>query len=309
MAQSKELQEKLARMRAKMSKVDLGGNKGFWAPPSGNSIIRILPEVHKMEFFFQEVGKHYVPDDKEGIFCPSYTTGNEFECPICELVQALWKGGDQDRELASKLKVKRSFWMNVVVRDKEDDGGNTGNGPLIFTPGVTIFSAIQAMINGSYGDVTDIDDGVDLEIQKKGEKLNTEYQVFPRHTRKPIPLHIDDNVLGNYLEKAQDLTWVMLSEDKEEDGRLGEGHIIRLMPYDRMLEEYGIGPDTDTSKLDYDKKSQGGRNSNAGSAVRAAVQERRAAKAEEPEEEAFPVKDTDEVGNEFKRLRDRRAAR
>lgn len=296
--QDPKVAERLAKLRAKMATVDTGGAKGFWSPPSGDSIIRILPEVGDMEFFFQEVGSHYIPGEKSmSIYCPNFTSGGMHDCPICELVGELWRGDEMDKELAKKLRHDRKFWMNVVVRDKDDAGGNTASGPYIFTPGVTIYNAILALINNpTIGDITDIDTGIDLLINKKGEKLNTEYQVFNRPSRVDIPLCKDEQKLNNILDKAQDLSWVMLSEDKDEDKDLGAGKIVRLLPYNRMLDEYGIGPGMDVSKLEAKVQSQP---QSSPSQVRETLRQKR----EEPSEEALPV---DEVGVQFQQLRGRR---
>lgn len=298
-AQDPKIAARLAKLRAKMASVDTGGSRGFWSPSAGDSIIRILPEVGAMEFFFQEVGSHYIPGDRNiSIYCPKFTTGGTHDCPVCDLVNELWKGNEDDKELAKKLRHDRKFWMNVVVRDKDDVGGNTANGPLIFTPGVTIYNAILALINNpTVGDITDIDYGIDLLINKKGEKLNTEYQVFNRPSRVDIPLHTDAAKLDEILNKAQDLSWVMLSEDKDEDKDLGAGKVVRLLPYNRMLDEYGIGPGVDVAKLITTTQQP----QQQPSQVRDAIRQRRQPEAED----ALPV-NTDEVGAQLQRLRDRR---
>lgn len=277
------LQDRLAKLRAKMASVDTGGSTGFWSPPAGDSTIRILPEVGGMPFFFQEVGSHYIPGEKKSasIYCPAFTTGGTYECPICDLVAELWKGDEASKELAKQLRHDRKFWMNVVVRDPNDGGGNTGSGPFIFTPGVTIYNAIMVLLNNpSMGDITDLDYGSDLIINKKGEKLSTEYQVFPRPSRVDIPVHTDESKLNALLDKAQDLSWVMLSDNKEEDKALAGGLIVKLLPYNRMLDEYGIGPGMDLTRLSSQPQST--------SSAREAIAQRRA-------ERTAPVPQVDEV--------------
>ena len=61
---SAQVAKKLDALRKKLKDTDLGGSRGFWAPQQGMNVIRILPEVGDMEYFFQEVGRHYLPGKK-----------------------------------------------------------------------------------------------------------------------------------------------------------------------------------------------------------------------------------------------------
>lgn len=305
-----KIQERLAKLRNKMAKTDLGGGTGFWSPPSGSSIIRILPELTVAEggtmeegIFYQQVGQHYIPggNKKTAVYCPNWTTEGVHACPICDLVAELWKGDEEAKELARQLRHDRKFWMNVVVRDKEDKGGNTGSGPFIFTPGVTVFGGISALVNSpdlEY-EITDIDYGLDIEIRKTGEKLNTEYNVFPRILRKNIPVHTDDVKFNQILNARRNLMWVMLTNDKEEDKDVTGNHAIALLPYDRMIAELGIGPGMDLDKLAAQPEQQNN--------ARDAVHQRRGTQPAQEEETAFPVQEvrTDEVGSAIQAARQR----
>lgn len=295
----RSVSEKLAKLREKLDNTDVGGrNEGFWSPEKGNNVIRVLPEVGDMEYFFQEVGQHRLPDGTF-VMCPHFTTSGELDCPICQVVSELYKGNDDDKELARQIKVRKSYWMNIITRDNDDDGGNTGNGPYIYTPGVTVFRSLITLINSpDYGDITDEEQGTDIIVSKKGEKLETEYDVQPRRFSSPI--HQDEKIMDEFLDKAVDLSYVVLSEDKSEDRELGEGYAIKLLPYDRMIDEYGIGPGLD---IDLSKKEQ----TDAVSAAKSALRSKK-----HNEEEAFPDKSTDdtgEIGNRLARARDRRARR
>ena len=242
-AKQSNMTDKLAKLKDKLANTNMGGsgNAGFWSPPAGSSMIRILPEVGDMPFFFQEVGQHRLPDNTM-IKCPAVTTDGEHNCPICDLVSELYRGGDKDKELAGQLKARKAFWMNIVVRDKANDtGGNTHEGPYIYTPGVTVFKELANLINiPDYGDITNEETGTDIYIMKEGEKLDTKYTITAR--RNSTPLAAEDVMIDELLDKAVDLSWVMLSEDPEEDATIGDGYTIRLLPYDRLVDEYGLAP-------------------------------------------------------------------
>ena len=214
------VQDRLAKMRERMEKTDVGeGGVGFWRPKVGRSIIRILPEVGSMEegVWWTVVGKHYgLPGaPKAGEFCPSFVSEGKEPCPICEMVSVLWKGSESDKAMASQLGLRKQYWMNIVARDPKDKGGDTGDGPYVYTPGVTIFKYIQAlMLDAEYGDITDIDDGIDLVVDRKGEGVKTEYQLMPRG-RGRCPLHKDEDQQQEWLDNAKDLSVVMLTDDPE----------------------------------------------------------------------------------------------
>jgi hypothetical protein len=226
--------EKVKALRDKLKTQDLGGGgAGFYSPKVGKNIIRILPEVGDMEFFFQPVGRHYFPDGRK-VYCPSFTTEKDRECPVCEIVRELHSIGDkQSKKLASSLNVGRSWWMNVIDRNNESAG------PLMYTPGVMVFNSIISLINDpDYGDITDIDEGADIIIDRDGTGIDTSYEVHGR--RKESALTDDDEELEEWLDKAKDLSWIEVSEDPDEDDELSEGHAVHVVPYDRIVEEFGL---------------------------------------------------------------------
>lgn len=297
-----KMSDRLAKLQKKLTETDVGGGggEGFWSPPEGDSVIRILPEVGDMDFFFQEVGQHRLPDG-EYIKCPNFTSSDEYDCPICELVSVLWKGSDEDKDLARSIKVNKRYWMNIVVRDKDDDGGDTGTGPYIFTPGVTIFRAVVNLINNpDYGDITDLEEGTDLILSKSTgkEKWDVDYQLVAR--RYDSPLHTDEDQIENWLDDAADVSFVMLSDDPAEDNELGEGAIVKLLPYNRMIDKFGIDATTPTQEV-VNRKSNNSRSSKT-------EEPAQKAKAVIVKEEALATTE-DEVGSELRAERTRRRSR
>jgi len=241
-------EERLAALRAKISGMDLGGGQGFFTPKEGRNVIRILPAVGTMDYFFQEVGTHYNLPDSATEKCPSFTTNGAYTCPICELVEELYKAGKSYRDLAGKLRVRRQFWMNVVVREAGDRQGETGNGPLIYTPGTSVFKSVQTLVGDpDYGDISDVDDGIDLTVDRKGQGLDTEYEVLSR--KHSFALSPDAEKVDEWLQEAKDLTPVMLGDDPSEDITVKGDAVVVLMPYDRILEKYGLGPGADVEEL------------------------------------------------------------
>src|SRR5574341_1048812 len=115
MPKTESPQDRFKRLQEKMAKHKTGG-ADYWKPEEGKSVIRILPPVKKMEFFFQEVGKHQLSDESDikTLVCPAFTTDGEMHCPICEASKAAYDSGY--KELGGKLKVRRYFHMQILVR-------------------------------------------------------------------------------------------------------------------------------------------------------------------------------------------------
>lgn len=246
--------DRLEAIRNKLKSTDTGGGgKGFFSPKQGRSVIRILPEVGNMEYFFQEVGKHQFPGNKY-VYCPKFTSAGKLACPVCELVRELYSAGDNaSKKLAKNIKLRRMYWMNVINRGDEDSG------PLVYTPGVRSFDQISTIIGDpDYGDITDVAHGVDLKITRKGTGIDTDYQInaSPRET----PLSDDQDLIDQWLEEAKDLSWVEVSDDQDEDAELSKGYGIYVLPYDRIVREFGLD-DVDVDAMLSSDDDNGGNNS------------------------------------------------
>jgi len=226
----------------------MGGSRGFWSPPQGPSEIRVLPEIGDMEWFFQEVGRHYLPD-KKTVYCPSFTSDGELDCPVCDFVQDLYALNDNaSKEMASKIRVRKQYWMNIVVREN----GKT-SGPYIYTPGMTVFQALAGFINDpDYGDIFDLQEGTDVTVTRDGQGLETTYQVIPK--RKTSPFASSQSEIDAIVGKARDLSWVEVGDDPEEDKDIAKGHAVYIMPYDRIVEEFELGEDVNEMLEELDEE-------------------------------------------------------
>lgn len=227
-------EERLARIREKLASTDVGGGRGWWSPPEGKSVIRILPQVKDMEWFFQEVGRHKMtPDGKKSVYCPRFTSDGALECPVCEIVHELYSIGN--KTMASSLNVEKKYWMNIVVRKKEGDAG-----PFIFTPGVKIFRDVMSHIQDpDYGEVYDEIYGRDMILERSGTgRDNTVYQV--RFRPAESRLSKDEDQVAKWLDEAKDLSYVVVSDNPEEDKTLAKGHAVFVLPYDRIVREFDL---------------------------------------------------------------------
>ena len=152
----------LAKMRAKLQQLEDGGKSKkdsvFWKPSEGDQEIRIVPtadgDPFKVFHFHYNLGE----GARGGVLCPKRQFGEE--CPICEFASALWKEeSTESKKMAKSLFVRQRFFSPVIVRDEEDSGVR------IWGYGKTIYEQLLGLVlNPDYGDITDVDQGVDLTL-------------------------------------------------------------------------------------------------------------------------------------------------
>jgi len=132
----------------------------FWKPQDGDQTIRIVcPEdgdPFKQYYFHYNVGKN------PGFLCPKKMHGKD--CPVCNFAWSTYNdakaaGDTETLKFCKTLFAKERFFSPVVVRGEEDQGiklwgyGKTAYGEMI-----------GLVTNPDYGDITDVDGGIDLTI-------------------------------------------------------------------------------------------------------------------------------------------------
>jgi len=266
----KKSQSALERVKAKLDKTTAGRNK-YFKPKQGTTTIRILPPIGDMEdFFWQNLGTHHIPDTRKVFVCPNFTLDDDDPCPICEYVAELYSSGDKASEkLAGEIRVRRKYAMNIIVRGQEN------RGVQIYTPGITVFAAISALVHdGDYGEIYDEYEGFDLKLTRKGSGIETEYTIVPRP--RESALSDDDAEMEQWLDDAKDLYPAMLSMDPAEDAEWADAP-IKLMPYDRIEAEFeGVLPEPDEEPEEpWFEEGEEGDDEEEEVDVRAAIKKRR----------------------------------
>jgi hypothetical protein len=152
----------LAKMKAKLQELE-GGTKSkkdnvFWKPTEGDQEIRIVPtsdgDPFKVFHFHYNLGEAA----RGGVLCPKRQFGEP--CPICEFASSLWQEDSaESKKMAKNLFVRQRFFSPVIVRGEEDLGVR------IWGYGKTIYENLLGLVlNPDYGDITDVDNGVDLTL-------------------------------------------------------------------------------------------------------------------------------------------------
>ena len=152
----------MAKMKAKLQELESGGKQKsdnvFWKPQEGDQDIRIVPtedgDPFKVFHFHYNLGEAA----RGGVLCPKRQFGDN--CPVCDFASKLWQEGtDDSKRMAKSLFVRQRFFSPVIVRGEEEQGVK------IWGYGKTIYETLLGLVlNPDYGDITDIDQGVDFTL-------------------------------------------------------------------------------------------------------------------------------------------------
>ena len=188
----------LAKMREKLAQLENGGKSKkdnvFWKPSEGEQEIRIVPtadgDPFKVFHFHYNLGEAA----RGGIVCPKRQFGEE--CPVCEFASSLWQEeSSESKKMAKSLFVRQRFFSPVIVRGEEEQGVR------IWGYGKTIYEQLLGLVlNPDYGDITDVDKGVDLTLTYTLPKTKGAYpttNLVPK--RKSSKLAASDELVSDAL--------------------------------------------------------------------------------------------------------------
>ena len=152
----------MAKMKAKLQDSESGGKSKsdnvWWRPQEGDQDIRIVPtedgDPFKVYHFHYNLGDAA----RGGVLCPKRQYGES--CPICDFASKLWQEGtDESKKMAKSLFVRQRFFSPVLIRDGEDMNVR------VYGYGKTIYEVLLGLVlNPDYGDITDVDNGVDFTL-------------------------------------------------------------------------------------------------------------------------------------------------
>ena len=152
----------MAKMKAKLQELESGGktksDNVWWRPQEGDQDIRLVPtedgDPFKVYHFHYNLGE----GARGGILCPKRQFGDN--CPVCDFASKLWQEGtEESKKMAKSLFVRQRFFSPVIVRGEEEQGVK------IWGYGKTIYETLLGLVlNPDYGDITDVDSGVDFTL-------------------------------------------------------------------------------------------------------------------------------------------------
>lgn len=181
-----------------------------WRPPSGSSIIRVLPtwkpkDAPKPRLFWREFREHFFKVGEQTFVFPSSRNFDQ-EDPIWDTGELLVRSKDEDLvELGKTLIPKRKFYFNVVVLQSAPSEFPVEVGAVtVMKVGPKVAEPIIKQNRNKatkFHTITDPYDGVNLQVERTGSGLtNTQYSV---------------NVVGERTNIMEDISALGITVDEE----------------------------------------------------------------------------------------------
>lgn len=205
-----KLQLQKARLTQELTRGS-GQSAKFWRPESGDNDIRVMPPWTDEEpfrgAFCREVAQHWgISEDQKGpILCPRETPHLEGDCPVCEFVDELRRDKNDiaKQELVKEIRAKKAYLINIVnlsdpvynagdvaeykkARPDQDVPFKAGDPKIqVYACPKTIYNQILDCIMQNDTDITDLESGNDLVINRSGMGLTTRYTLTPKLKSPP----------------------------------------------------------------------------------------------------------------------------
>lgn len=128
-------------------------------------------------------GDHYILG--QSYVCPSVVEGKP--CPACMAAAAVGaklrekKDSEKLKKLAEALRLRRRFWMKVISRELAK-----GKGPMILAAPRGIYDPVFKEFDKNGIDLSDANEGFDIEITKSGTGFDTEYDATVSREESPL---------------------------------------------------------------------------------------------------------------------------
>jgi len=158
------------------SKLASIGSGVYFKPLEGKNQIRILPPWNDEGYPFHEECFHYgLKREGKNVSVPGPHP------VIMKAIKKLEKSGKEDSKLAKRLAPRTKFYANILDRKSKKI--------MVWGFSRKILSTILSyMADPDWGDITDIEEGHDLIIERTGQNLDTKYEI----RIKPKPSELGD---------------------------------------------------------------------------------------------------------------------
>jgi len=174
----------MSKMRAKLDNLQGRGDRksNFWRPKDGEQTLRIVSPADGDPF--KDYHFHYleVNGQRQTVLCPKKNFGDN--CAICDFATSLYREGTPESiKQAKTLFARQRFFSPVLVRGEEEMGIRVwGYGKMAYE------SLLNLVLNPDYGDITDTEDGTDLNViygKPQGASF-PQTKIQPRRRTSPL---------------------------------------------------------------------------------------------------------------------------
>mgnify|MGYP001571944706 CR=1 FL=1 len=191
------------RVEKELEKISAMANnqKLKWKPAAGQTRIRLVPYIHRLDFPISVFKFHYA------LRKASWCLSNEGKtCPACEMTKRLSIEGKDDQNekyslMAKELRAQERWFAPILVRGKEEEGVK------IWAFSKTAYEEILSLLKNTSGKILNIKEGCDLIITytpaaKGGKdayaktKIDIDFNMFTH----PQPALANFEELKNILE-------------------------------------------------------------------------------------------------------------
>jgi len=232
------------KMKAKRDALENRGNgkSAFWRPEDGEQIIRILPtpdgDPFKQYWFHYNLGKN------PGFLSPKKNFGESD--PLDDFIRQLYKDGSDDSiKMAKQLSARQRFFSPVVVRGEEKEGVRLwGFGKMAYR------ELLNLVLNPEYGDITDVNEGVDLVINY-GKPPGAQFPqttITPR--RRNSPVSENEEEIQSFLDQVPDYSTVFERKTPEQVQAMLDEFLLSEEDAEEMSSESSRYSSGETNSVD-----------------------------------------------------------
>ena len=176
------------------------GSNNFYYFKAGKTVLRILGPYSAKGVWFKPFLSYYfkLGDTPVTLISPRDSGGAD---PIYEHGAKLYKSGDEEQvERAKQFRPRRKFLVNAVILS-DPSGGSIKDGIKIVEIPAKVKEELvnyDTNVDEGYGDITNLNSGRNITIEKTGEGLMTRYSVRPHvQTSSLLDLAKDSGVDTN----------------------------------------------------------------------------------------------------------------
>lgn len=224
-------------IKSKKAAINSGKRQKTIKPADGRNRYRLLPgwrlkleagELSGDPTFYHDFGQHFIKDEsgemKAVYICTDKTFGKP--CGVCNTIDTAIRSSSDDAmiKVMKEAKATGRILVNVLELD-----GDTPNDPQILELAPSAFADVLNIFT-EWGDISDLDEGKDIIIERSGKGIGTRYSVQIAAKSKTVAMDVWKKVanLDEYVaQESEEQAARAISNVKNIAGLLPSEHVPR----------------------------------------------------------------------------------